>query len=171
VTRIRSEDVARGVVVLASLEGDIGDAPLVSVELLAAPLVLSVLDDVLVAPLVAPFDVLLGELLLDASGDVLLFGVLVPDVLESLLGAGGARLTSPPDVFVTVPRCAAALLGMQSVVNAEPDVAPLVDADMPLVEDALPVADARAAAESAGVSGGVVPVPFAPFVLFRPVNR
>ena len=142
-TRIRSEDVARGVVVLASLEGDIGDAPLVSVELL-----------------------------LEASGDVLLFGVLVPDVLESLLGAGAARSTSPPDVLVTVPLGAAALLRMQSVVNAELDVAPLVDADMPLVVvDALPLADARAAAESAGVSGGVVPVPLAPFVLLRPVNR
>jgi hypothetical protein len=157
--------------VLASLEGDIEDAPLVSVELLAAPLVLSVLGDVLVAPLVEPFDMLLGDVLLDASGELLLFGVLVPDEVESLLGAGGARLTSPPEVFVTVPLGAAALLRTQSVVN-ELDVAPLADADMPLVvEDALPLADARAAAESAGVSGGVVPVPFAPFVLLRPVNR
>lgn len=132
---------------------------------------LSVLGDALVAPLVASFDVPLGELLLDASGDVLLFGVPVLDALESLLGAGGARLTSPPDVFVTVPLGAAALLGTQSVVSVELDVTPLVEADMPLVVDALPLADARAAAESAGVSGGVVPVPFAPFVLFRPVNR
>jgi hypothetical protein len=92
-----------------------------------------------------------------------------------VLGAGCVRLTSPAEEFVTVPLVDAALLGTQSVVIAELEVVPLVDADMPLddVPDAevLPFADARAAADSALVSGGVVPVPLAPLVVFRPVKR
>lgn len=131
---MRRDDVARGVAEREPLEGDIEDAPLVSVE---------PADESLLLP-----------------------------VLGVVLGAGGVRLTSPPEVFVTVPLEDAALLRTQSVVIVELDAVPLVDADMPLVVDAdVPVADVRAAAESAAESGGVVPVPLAPFVLFRPVNR
>ena len=140
---MRCEDVARGVVVLEPLDGDVEDAPLVSVELL------------------------LGVVVLDASGDVVVLGVVV-GVLGPLLGAGVVRLTSPPEEFVTVP------LGVQGAVIVELEVVPLGEADMPLavvLEVVVPFAAARAAAESAGVSGGVVPVPLAPFVLFSPVKR
>ena len=178
---MRCDDVARGVAVLDPLEGDIEDAPLVSVEPADAPLLLPVLGVALLAPdvplelLDESFDMLLGalllgEVLLDASGEVPVLGDVL--LLGVLLGAGGVRFTSPPEEFVTVPLGDAALLRTQSVVIVELDAAPLVDADMPLVLDAdVPVADVRAAAESAAVSGGVVPVPLAPFVLFRPVNR
>jgi hypothetical protein len=126
--------------------------------------------DVLLGDVVVLGELLLGDVVLDASGDVLLLGVLDP-----VLGAGCVRLTSPPEEFVTVPLGDAALLGRQSVVIAELEDVPLVDADIPLdgvlEADVLPFADARAAAESALVSGGVVPVPLAPLVLFRPVKR
>jgi hypothetical protein len=84
-------------------------------------------------------------------------------------------LTSPVEVPVTVPDGDAPFDGTQSVVIAEVDAPALVDADIPfevvLGLVMLPLADARTAAESLAVVGGVTPVPLAPFVVFGPVKR
>lgn len=173
---MRCEDVARGVVVLELLDGDVEDAPLVSVELLGDMLLGELLlGELLLGDML--LGALLGDVVLDASGDVVVLGVVVvlpPVVLDPLLGAGVVRLTSPPEEFVTAPLGDAALLGAQGAVVVELEVIPLVEADMPLevvLEVDVPRAAARAAAESAAVTGGVVPVPLAPFVLFSPVKR
>ena len=76
---------------------------------------------------------------------------------------------------VTVPDGDALFDGTQSVVIAEVDAPALVDADILLAVllglVVLPVADARSAAESLAVVGGVTPVPLAPLVVFKPVKR
>lgn len=157
---MRCEEVARGVVpALEPVDGDAADAPLVSFELLLGDSFGMVLGEVL-----------LGEVLVDASGDVVVLGV----VVVLLLGAGGVRLTSPAEVPVTVPLGDALLAGGQSVVIAEFEDVAFVVEDMPL-DGALEVVmlsrvDARPAAESALVDA-VTPVPLAPFVLLRPVKR
>jgi hypothetical protein len=175
---MRCEEVACGVVaVLDPLEGDVDDAaPLVSLEVLDAPLVLLPLVDAPLAPDMPLGDVLLGDVLLEASAGVVLPDVLLPDVLEPLLDAGWLRLTSPPDVPVTVLLGDALLTGTQSAgVVAELEVPAVVEEDMPLDVlglVTLPLADAEAPSlvESADVDG-VVPVPLAPFVVFGPVKR
>ena len=79
------------------------------------------------------------------------------------------------EVLVTVPEGDALFDGTQSVVIAEVDAPALVDADILLAVllglVVLPVADARSAAESLAVVGGVTPVPLAPLVVFKPVKR
>jgi hypothetical protein len=98
-------------------------------------------------------DMLFGDVVLEASGEVVVLGVavvLLPAVLDPLLGAGDVRLTSPPAEFVTVPLDPAVLLRMQSVLEVD--------------------ADGRAAVESALVDA-VTPVPLAPFVVFGPLKR
>src|SRR5689334_15463059 len=167
---MRCEEVALGALVEPMLlDGDVDDVP-------GDMLLDGDVDDV-------PGDMLLGDVVLEASGDGVVLGVvlLLPDVLDPLLGAGVVRLTSPPEEFVTVPLEPVLLLGMQSVVIDELEADALVDGAMPLdvvpeavmlplVGDMLPLADARPAAESALVDA-VTPVPLAPFVVFGPEKR
>jgi hypothetical protein len=178
------------------VDGEADDDPLVSMAPFDTPVVVPVDGDVLLIPDVLPLDesfdmllgellllgdrlfgdALLGEVLLDGSDGVTLLGagdVLLPGVLDPLFDAGGLRWTSPVDVPVTVPLEAAPGLGMQSVVSDDVDDPVVADADAPAVglAAAMPLIVAtRPAAESAPVAG-VMPVPFAPFVVFGPVKR
>ena len=173
-TRMRSDEVARGVVASPDpLEGAIDDVPLLAFpELLDAPL----------AP-VAPFDVSFGEVLGELLGELL--GVLLGagpldaslGALDPLLDAGRFISTSPPDVPVTVLLGDAPLTGTQLValdaasdVVAAADGARPLDAELELLTPAVAEADVRLALVSPVVDG-VVPVPFAPFVVFSPVKR
>ncbi|MFL5620130.1 MAG: hypothetical protein ACJ79A_17260 [Gemmatimonadaceae bacterium] len=146
---MRSVAVARGVVVaLVPLDGDTDDA----------------------APLVLGAALLGADTPLDESAGVVL-GV-APDVL---LGAGGARLTSPADVLVTPLFGDALFIGTQSVLLVAVVVAPVVVEDVTpldmlgLVTPAL--ADVDAPIFAVSVVAGVMPVPLAPFVVFGPVKR
>ena len=97
----------------------------------------------LVVPLVVSFDVPLPD---------------APDGLEAPPLDGRFSSTSPPDVPVVVPLGdALPMLGTQFAALVVPLVVLLV---MPLAAEA-----------DVSRVDGVVPVPFAPFVVFRPVKR
>jgi len=188
---MRFEDVARGVVLpLDVLDGDI-DPELMPLELEELPLAPDVvLDEPLDEPLdvsdADPLDVpdvvppVLLDPLVDGLVDVdgLLIdeplddGLLVEDPLvdeplvDGLLVDGLVRFTSPLDVPVVVPLCALPVVGVQGAeLIPVPDVEEVVPEDTPVVLPVVPVVPADAPVDE------VVPVPFAPFVLFRSLKR
>jgi hypothetical protein len=167
--------VARGVVLpLLVLEGDVIELELAPLELdeLAPDASLGVEvddpdDESRDMPDAAPLDGLevVAPVLLDPLDDGL--------VADGLLVDGLVRFTSPPDVPLVVLPCALPVDGVQGAVltlptGAEEVVAP--DApEVVLIPLVLAVVLAVVLADAS--VDGVVPVPLAPLVLFRPVKR
>jgi hypothetical protein len=171
--------VARGVVLpLLVLEGDVIELELAPLELdeLAPDASLGVevdapvddpVDESRDMPDAAPLDGLevAAPVLLDPLDDGL--------VADGLLVDGLVRFTSPPDVPLVVLPCALPVDGVQGAVltlptGAEEVVAP--DApEVVLIPLVLAVVLAVVLADAS--VDGVVPVPLAPLVLFRPVKR
>jgi hypothetical protein len=150
-------------------------------EPLVVPLV-DPLDVPLVVPLVASFEVPLGaafDVPLGAAFDVPLpdvpLGALEPPV-EPPLVDGRFISTSPPEVPVVVPlgevlpvlgtQFAALVVAFACAPDAVPDMA----REVVLAPAVVPLAVLLPAADVSRVDG-VVPVPFAPLVVFSPVKR